>query len=112
MERLNFKMVSNNKEIINDNVAYYKKDNNINFKINEEIYIYDKKAKILTKKDKEKELVIKFKEKVIIITAKKEGIKFSYPMSKSSIKETSKLIILSYILDEEEPLHNSIFIEF
>lgn len=105
-------MNSNNKEIINEEIAYQKKDNTINFKINNDLYKYDLKNYILTKKDAEKELVIKFKEKVIIIYAINEGISLNYPMLKSKIKEQNNTINISYTLDEEVKLNNTIIIEF
>lgn len=112
MEKLKFCLISNNKEIINDVIAYYKKDNTINFKINEDLYKFDKEKIILTKIDKEKELVIKFKEKVIIIYAKKENISLDYPMVKSSINIEPNRYNLSYSLDEDKTLENTIIIEF
>ncbi len=55
MNKLHFIMESNKKEIINEYPAYYTKDEKIIFKINDEIYQYDKKNIILSKKDSEKE---------------------------------------------------------
>lgn len=112
MEKLKFKLISNNKEIINEEVAYYKKDNTINFKINDELYKLDTKKIILTKIDKEKELVINFKEKVIIIYAKYENITLDYPMLESTIKTSDKSYSLSYTLEEDKLLSNTIVIEF
>lgn len=112
MEKLKFKLISNNKEIINTDVAYYKKDNTIIFKIDNDLYKLDTKNIILTKIDKEKELVIKFKEKVIIIYAKYENITLDYPMLESIVKTSEKSINLSYTLEEDKLLSNTIVIEF
>lgn len=112
MEQISFKMISNNQEIINEKTAYYKKDNTINFKINNDLYSFDEEKIILIKRDKEKELVIKFQEKVILIIAKEENINLSYPMRKVSVDITEKIINLSYSLEEGETLHNTINIEF
>lgn len=112
MEKLHFKMLSNNKEIINENISYYKKDNIINFKINDDLYNLDLENIILTKKDKEKELVINFKDRDILITVLTDDIKVRYPIASSSIKKTEKGFKLDYLLDEGEKLNNCIIIEF
>lgn len=112
MNKLHFIMESNKKEIINEHVAYYTKDEIIVFKINDDIYKYDKKNIILSKKDFEKELVIKFNEKLILIEVNINNIKIDYPISEVNIKTTENKMLLSYKLDSGEQLNNTITIEF
>ena len=112
MNKLHFIMESNKKEIINEYPAYYTKDEKIIFKINDEIYQYDKKNIILSEKDSEKELVIKFKEKLIIIAVNINNIKIDYPIAKVNVQTDEKKVLLSYELDDIEPLNNRITIEF
>lgn len=112
MLTLNFKLLSNNEELINENTNYFEKDNIIKFKINDDLYEYDKENTILIKKDQEKELTINFKEKVIIINLISNNIKVDYQMEKSIIKIDKNKVNLIYTLESDESLENSIFIEF
>lgn len=112
MKEISFKLISNGIEIINEKTSYYEKDNTINFCVKGDIYKFDKKNFILRKKDKEKELVININEKVIIIEVIKEGISVDYPINVIMTEISNFKVLLSYRLDSEEELENTIIIEF
>lgn len=112
MKSLNFKLISNSKEIINERVNYYETGNILKFKVNEDLYEYNKLNNVLIKKDSEKELTINFKEKLIIINLLSNNIKVDYPMEESSIKKDDDKVILNYTLESDETIENTIIIEF
>ncbi|MCH5166825.1 MAG: hypothetical protein J1F35_02935 [Erysipelotrichales bacterium] len=112
MNKLTFKLLSNNKEIINEQINYLKQENIIKFKINDDNYEYDEKNIILVKRDSEKELTINFKEKVIIINLLSNNIKIDYPMDKSDANINNNIVILNYTLESDKTVENTIIIEF
>lgn len=112
MKSLNFKLLNNTKEIINKDVNYFESGNILNFKVDEDLYEYDKSNNILKKRDNEKELTINFKEKLIIINLLSNNIKIDYPMETSSIKKDENKVILNYTLESDSTIENTIIIEF
>lgn len=111
MEKLNFKFTSNDTIINDEEVNYFIKDNKYNFMINDEIYILDENEIILTKKDKEKELVMDFINNVITINIKDTELSFKYPI-KVLKKERDKYKIEIEYLIEEDNIKNQIIITY
>ena len=112
MNKLKFKLITNDEEIIDEEVNYFEKDNIINFKIADDIYQLDKEKIILIKKDQEKELTMNFKEKLIIINLYTNNIKIDYSIDNCKINKEKNIIKIDYTLESENKIKNSIFIEF
>lgn len=112
MKQLLFQLTTNDKKVIDRKVNYYKSGDIYNFKIDEDLYQFDSQNIILTKKDQEKEININFLEKLIIITILENNIKIDYPLEECYYDTTKNSYKLFYVLDSDNPLKNSIVIDF
>jgi hypothetical protein len=102
MQLLKFKLISNSNTLINKKTNYYIKDNIINFKIDNDIYTYNKES-IIT---------IDFENYNIIIEIPECNSMFNMEIKEYNIHIDNDNISIKYKYIADEIMTNSIFIQY
>lgn len=112
MDKLSFKLISNNEISIDTEVNYKIKNDIINFVIDKVIYTLDLSNKTLSKKDSDSLLLIDTKNKIIEITLLKEGMSFDLNIDNVTYINKEKEIEIKYTIKDEESIKNEIYIKY
>lgn len=112
MNKLHFKLLSNKQTIIDENISYYLKDDNINFKIDQTLYKYNLTDDILYKSDKDIDMTIDVNNNIIYIHLIANDLTFNMPIEQTKITKKLGEIVLKYTLNNEEITQNEITIQY
>lgn len=112
MDRISFKLISNNEISIDTEVNYKIKNDIINFVIDKVIYTLDLSNKTLSKKDSDSLLLIDTNNKIIEITLLKEGMSFDLNIDNVTYINKEKEIEIKYTIKDEESIKNEIYIKY
>lgn len=112
MNKLVFKLLSNQETIIDETTTYYISDDNLNFKIDKTLYRYNLTEDILYKKDKDMEMAIDLNNNIIYITLKENNATFNMPIEDTKINKKVGEISLKYTLNNDEIIKNEITIKY
>lgn len=112
MDKISFKLISNNEISIDTEVNYKIKNDIINFVIDKVIYTLDLLNKTLSKKDSDSLLLIDTNNKIIEITLLKEGMSFDLNIDNVTYINKEKEIEIKYTIKDEESIKNEIYIKY
>lgn len=112
MNKLFFKLLSNKETVIDATTTYYLKEDNINFKIDKNIYRYNLTDDILYKTDSDLEMTIDLNNNIIYLTLKENGATFNMPIEDTKISKKEGEISLKYTLNNDEIIKNEITIKY
>lgn len=112
MNTLKFKLISNNKEEINEVTNYYIKDNKMIFKIKEDLFEYDINNEYLIKKNKETSIKINLKDKLLEITLLSHNYTVDMEIIDLIIEKEENKVKIEYTFDDGEKNTNCIFITY
>lgn len=112
MNMLNFKLITNKKEEINETIKYFINNDNINFKIGNTLYKYDLINDILIKNDDNLSLTIDPNNNIIYIKLMENGLEFSMSMESSKITKKAGEITIKYTYIGDELTENEIYLKY
>lgn len=112
MNKLVFKLLSNQETVIDETTSYYISDDNLNFKIDKTIYRYNLTDDILIKKDEDMEMTIDLNNNIIYITLKENNATFNMSIENTKISKKAGEISLKYTLNNDEIIKNEITIKY
>ena len=112
MLKLSFKLITNNRTVIDSESNYFIKDNVINFKIEEDTYSFNLENYIMTKKNKESNIIINPNEKLIQITLLSHNMTFDMEIIDSKVKKEQNTIEFTYTFESDEKTTNCIIINY
>lgn len=111
MEKLKFKMTSNEEKVFDDVVNYKIINNNLVFSVKDGLFKYDLTNNILIKKDKESLITIDVNNNIILIKYDSMLDDVELPIFETSLNIDKKIITMSYTLDIDNT-KNIIIIEY
>lgn len=112
MNMLTFKLISNKKEEINEEVSYYINNDIINFKIGNTLYKYNLIDDILIKSDFDLSLTIDPHNHIIYVKLMENSLEFNMPIDKVKITKKSHEITIKYTLLGDEITENEIYLNY
>ncbi len=112
MNRLHFKLISNQETLIDTITNYIKSNNNLKFKVNNDLYEYHLEKLTLIKKSKDSKITIDFKNKIIKIKLHNISDEFIMDISDIFIENNEDIIKLEYSFYNDEKTTNYIIIEY
>ena len=111
MKKLNFKLIKDNKNIINENnINCIIQNNKILFTIDGIKYTYENN--ILKKETKEEIIKLDFNKELCTITLKEYNNILNLNINVINIENNNKFIRIEYIIETEENINNIISIEY
>lgn len=110
MLKLHFKLTSNKEIMIDEEVSYYLKDDNLNFKIDKTLYKYNLTDDILYKNDGDTDMTIDLNNNIIYLTLIANNLSFNMPIEETKVSKKIGEIRLKYTLKSEEITKNEITI--
>ena len=111
MLNMKFILISNNETVIEEEIRYIKKENDIVFKIEDTIYNLDVKNKIISKKDKESKMKMDFNNKTITITLLENNYTIDCPIKIIKDIFDDKRVEIEYTIEDGE-VDNKIIIDY
>ncbi len=112
MNTLKFKLLSNKKIAIDEEIPYYINGSDINFKIGDTLYKYNLIDDILYKNDKELSLTIDPNNNIIYVKLMVNGALFNMPLENTKISKKNNEIMIKYRLISDEITENEIWIKY
>ena len=111
MNKINFKLIKDNKNIINENnINYIIHNNKILFNIDGIKYSYSNN--IFIKENKEEIIKLDFKKELCTITLKEYNNSLNLNINLINIENNNNFIIIEYKIETEEKVNNIISIEY
>ena len=112
MNTLKFKLISNNKEEINEVTNYFIKENKLMFKIKDDLFEYELDNKYLIKKNNETIIKINLIDKVLEITLLSHNYTVDMDIIDLIIEKDKNNIKIEYTFDDGDKNTNCIFITY
>lgn len=112
MNMLNFKLITNKEEQINENITYFINNDNINFKIGNTLYKYNLLDDILIKTDNNLSLTIDPNNNIIYIKLMENGLEFNMSMESAKVSKKEGEILIKYTYFGNELTENEIYIKY
>lgn len=112
MNKLKFKLLTNNQIVINEEVNYFVKEDIFKFKIDEVYYEYDKKNDVFSKKNNESLIKIELLKNNIVIALLENNLSFDMEIDINKYEKNDKLIIIEYTFMSDEKTTNCIIIDY
>lgn len=112
MNILNFKLIVDKVEQINETINYFINNDNINFKIGNTLYKYDLIDDILIKTDDTLVLTIDPHNNIIYIKLIENGYEFNMTMESSKITKKDGEITIKYTYIGDKLTENEISIKY
>lgn len=112
MNKLKFKLITNNQIVIDEEVNYFIKEDIFKFKIDEVYYEYDKKNNIFSKKNNESLIKIELLKNNIVIVLLENNMFFDMEVQINRYEKNDKLVIIEYTFISDEKTTNCIIIEY